>query len=200
MWGGCGELLPGAREPRRRRAPQVPLESPSGRRARVPRRARGEREVAQSRGGGQKPASAVCRGLAALRHLRPADVPASLLPVQPLRQGPSFTSRQAAPMQKRVAPAARAFCASASTASTCLSLYSTDLLLGSQGHADGQQTVVRRDTAGRVTSVETPVQGEDERLIRAWCRPRPRHTERRPSPFSGPGPTRKPASPHLSVH
>ena len=47
---GCGELLPGAREPRRRWAPQVPLESPSGRRARVPGSARGEREGAQSRG------------------------------------------------------------------------------------------------------------------------------------------------------
>ncbi|MDX2010251.1 MAG: hypothetical protein SFW67_08680 [Myxococcaceae bacterium] len=34
--------------------------------------------------------------------------------------------------------------------------YSKDLLVGSQGHADGQQTVVRRDAAGRVTSVETP--------------------------------------------
>ncbi len=47
---GCGELLPGAGEPRRRWAPQVPLESPSGRRARVPGSARGEREGAQSRG------------------------------------------------------------------------------------------------------------------------------------------------------
>jgi hypothetical protein len=35
--------------------------------------------------------------------------------------GPSFTSRHAAPMQKRVAPASRACFAEASTSSTCIS-------------------------------------------------------------------------------
>jgi hypothetical protein len=35
--------------------------------------------------------------------------------------GPSFTSRQAAPMQKRVAPASRAFAAASSTAGVSMS-------------------------------------------------------------------------------
>jgi YD repeat-containing protein len=45
--------------------------------------------------------------------------------------------------------------------------YSSDLLLASQGHADGQQTVVRRDTFGRVASVVTPWHATDVTYVSA---------------------------------